>query len=106
MKYELEFTEKAKKELKALPDWLQRPVLGHALRLAESPSTLGQRVVSPPYLPGGMMSSFKHRLGKTLHHVVLFYRYTPDETALLISGIGHSALVDDPDWLPPISPKW
>jgi hypothetical protein len=72
MKYELQFTDTAKTELKTLPDWLQRPVLLHALRLADSPSTLGRRVPSPPYPPGGMMSSFKYPRGNTLHHVALF----------------------------------
>jgi hypothetical protein len=103
MKYELEFTDTAKKDLKALPDWLQRPTLLHALRLAKSPSTESRRVASPPYAPGGMMSEFRHPVGNTVHRVVLFFKYTPDETALRIFGIGYTALLtDDPDWKPPV----
>jgi hypothetical protein len=37
MKYELEFTDTAKKDLKALPDWLQRPTLLHALPFDREP---------------------------------------------------------------------
>jgi hypothetical protein len=101
MKYELEFTDTAKKELKALPEWLQRPALLHALLLAESPSILARRVPSPPYAPGGLMSGFNHPVGNTLHRVVLFFKYTPDETTIRIFAIGYTALLtDDPDWSP------
>jgi hypothetical protein len=50
-----------------------------------------------------MMSEFRHPVGNTVHRVVLFFKYTPDETALRIFGIGYTALLtDDPDWKPPV----
>ena len=48
-----------------------------------------------------MMSGFSHPMGNTLHRVELFFKYKEDESTILISGVGYTALLNDPDWVPP-----
>jgi hypothetical protein len=93
MEYEVVLTEKAERELAALPVFLQEPVESHLIVLASSPAAVARKVVSPPYPPGGMMSEFDvGPLGDTLHHVAVFFRYSQDETQIIVFAIGYSAL--------------
>ncbi len=95
MSYELRFSGTFEEDLRRLPVWLRRPVLDHARQLAEQPAAMSKRVVSPPYPPGGMMSTFSIPSGDILHHVVLFFKYTTDERAISVYAIGHTALLND-----------
>jgi hypothetical protein len=91
MEYEIYLTSKAESEFNALPVWLQGIVESHLLELAKSPSALSRRVVSPPYPPGGMMYEFSHGpIDGTLHRFAVFFRYSQDETRLVVFAIGYS----------------
>jgi hypothetical protein len=94
MAYEIRLTDDAAGTLDTLPIWLLEPVREHLSRLARSPLTLGRTVVSPPYPPiGGMMSEFDWGpADDTLHHFVFFFRYGQDETSLIVSSVGRTAL--------------
>jgi hypothetical protein len=50
------------------------------------------------------MHEFSHGpIDKSLHHFAIFFRYSQDETQLIVFAIGHTALlVDDPNWQPPL----
>jgi len=40
-----------------------------------------------------MVSEFDHGpIGDTLHHFAIFFSYSQDETTLIVTGIGHTAL--------------
>lgn len=94
MEYEIEITESAARALDKLPIWLLEPVRDHLARLARSPASWSRTVVTPPYPPiGDMMSEFDWGpADNTLHHFVFFFRYSQDETSLIVSSIGHTAL--------------
>jgi hypothetical protein len=98
MGYKLKLSDNAVGMLDSLPVWLLEPVEAHLSRLAESPSSLSRTVVSPPYPPiGGLMSEFNWGpADNTLHHFVIFFRYSQDETNLIISSIGHTRLKVEP----------
>ncbi len=97
MEYQIELSNRAQLELNSLPVWLQEVMDVHLLNLPRSPSELSRPVVSPPYPPGGMMSEFDHGpLDEVLHHFAVFFRFHPDETRLIVFGIGHTALRGDP----------
>ncbi len=94
MAYNIILSDDAVGTLDALPIWLLEPVQAHLSRLAESPTTLSRTVVSPPYPPlQGMMSELNWGpADNTLHHFVFFFQYSRDETSLMISSTGHTAL--------------
>jgi hypothetical protein len=97
MEYEVDLTEAAQGMLNRLPLWLQGAVESHLLRLGASPHTLSRTVVSPPYPPGGMMSEFNiSHEPSVLHHISVFFRYSQDETRLIVTAIGHRALYAGP----------
>ncbi len=76
-----------------MPAWLQIVVESYLLKLAEQPSALSRAVVSPPYPPGGMISEFDHGpIDGANHHVTIFFRYSQDETTLIVRAIGHTEL--------------
>jgi len=90
MQYEIKLTEEAETEFNALPLWLQGLVETHLALLALSPISQSRSVVSPPYPPGGMMSEFDSGpIDGTLHHVAVFFRFSVDETTLIVFAIGH-----------------
>jgi hypothetical protein len=100
MAYKIILSDDAVGTLDTLPIRLLEPVQAHLARLAESPLTLNRTVVSPPYPPvRGMMSEFNWGpADNTLHHFVFFFRYSQDETSLIVSSVGHTALkVEEPD---------
>jgi hypothetical protein len=53
-------------------------------------------VDSPDSLPGGMVSEFvTPPYGTALHGFAILFRYSQDETTLIIHGIGHVNLGPD-----------
>jgi hypothetical protein len=102
MRYKLKFSDKAKNDFRKLPSLVRKAAREHAEILADSPSTHGRKVASPPCPPGGMMSEFSLPIGLTLHHVVFFFKYAANETTLNINNIGYTALsADTSGWSPP-----
>ena len=93
MAYEIDLTDQAQQKLNHMPLWLQGIVESHLSRLANAPSTMSRIVVSPPYPPGGMISEFSHGpIDGFLHHVALFFRYSQDETRIVVQSIGYTLL--------------
>ncbi len=89
--YEIFLAQKAENDLAAMPPWLPKVVESWLLKLGQRPSAFSRAVVSPPFPPGGMMSEFDHGpIDGANHHVAIFFRYSQDETTLVVDGIGHT----------------
>jgi hypothetical protein len=104
MEYEPHLTDKAQLDFDRLDERFRAIVAGYIYKLAESPSHLSRRVVSPPYPPTfAMMREFDHGpVDGIIHHFTLFFRYGQDEQTIIIEGIGHLSYRDDPPaWNPP-----
>jgi hypothetical protein len=92
MSYLVDMSDHAYDKLLRLPVECQRLVVAYIERLAESTSTMSRGVVSPPYPPGGMMSGFVIPDSNAIHSFNVFFRYSSDETRLIITSIGYSNL--------------
>lgn len=89
MDYEVRLTEQAETDLAALQPWLQDAVFAHLGRLAKNPHLFSRRTVSFPYGIDGMMSEFDYGpIGNESYFFTIFYRFSLDETALIVTGIG------------------
>jgi hypothetical protein len=93
MAYEVLLAARAAASLNSLAPGLRECVETHLGRLGQSPSSVSRPVVSPPYPPGGMVYEFDYDLEPaTLHHFAVLFRYSSDESRLVVFGIGHTAL--------------
>ncbi len=99
MEYNVVLTLKAERQLDALAPSLRDVVEPRLMDLSISPTSYARRVASPPYPPGGMVFEFDYGpIGNTLHHFAIFFRYSQDETDLIVDAIGHTALaLQEPD---------
>jgi hypothetical protein len=93
MAYDVILTLKAERQFNALAPSLQEVVESRLIDLSLSPTSYARPVVSPPYPPGGVVFEFDYGpIGNTLHHFAIFFRYSQDETNLIVFAIGHTAL--------------
>ncbi len=93
MTYEVVLTDRALKMLEALDQDLRWFVESRLLDLAELPVALSRPAVSPPHPPGGIIYEFDDDSDPiTVHHFGIFFRYSSDETHLVVIAIGHTAL--------------
>jgi hypothetical protein len=99
MDYEVVLSRKAERTLSALDPTLRVKVAARLFELGKWPTQLSRPVVSPPHPPGGMVYEFSLDLmGSTLHHFAIFFLYGQNEVELIVSAIGHTALlIDDAD---------
>jgi hypothetical protein len=98
MSYEVLLVEKAEATLAALPDEFRTIVEQHLIDLAQSPVSLSRRAVFP-YPPGSQLYEFDVDYGgQDWDHFAILFRYSQDETSLVVIGIGHSKLRrEDPE---------
>ena len=89
MTYRIEFSTKAEEDFLRLDGRLQNAIEAGLYRLAESPTRLSQPSVCPPYPAGCQMYEFQSDLDTELHVFVILFKYSVDEQALWILGIGH-----------------
>lgn len=89
MGFEIKLTAHANERLLGFPPHLRNFVEDHLRRLGASPGSLSRLAASPPHPPGGMISEADYVVGAEWHHISIFYRYSQDETALIVVAIGH-----------------
>jgi hypothetical protein len=91
MDYEIRLTDEAECHFIRMPEWVQRLTDGYLRELAHSPSSESRTVVSPPYpVSGGMVAETDlGPIDGTIYHITVFFRYSQDETTLIVTGIGH-----------------
>ncbi len=88
MSYIVQLTDQAQADLAALPSHLQRFLETRFIELSESPSRKSRRSVSPPYPPNVMLCEVDYRVGSERWHFAVFFRYSQDETSLIVRSIG------------------
>jgi hypothetical protein len=98
--YDSYLPDSVRDKLYSLAPPLRAAVEARLEELEVSPSRWSRPTVSPPYLAGGMMSELDCEPGDGLiHHFVIFFRFSRDETKIIVSGIGHTRFDSDPpDW--------
>jgi hypothetical protein len=94
MEYEVFLLESAHRDFLNLPMWLQGVVERHLERLGRSPRSYSRRSITPPHPPSFMWSELIHGPidGKT-HHISIFFRYSQDETKLIVHWIGYQSVL-------------
>jgi hypothetical protein len=95
MSYEIELTAKAAERLSALEVEFGYFIRTHLVILGDRPTSVARRVVSPPYPPGGMIDEFDYWEPDFRHHFTVFFRYSKDETRLIVTFIGYTAYERD-----------
>jgi hypothetical protein len=92
MEYDVVLLSNAERHLNSLPIWLQAVMESRLEELSRSPIACARPVPSPPYPPGGMIFEFDHGpIEGTLHHIAIFFRFSQDETKLIVHSIGHTS---------------
>ena len=85
--------DEAGRRLRKYPPDVRACVARHVRRLAENPTGLSHRAPSPPYRPGeAQIYEFKCRETTPAYAVVVFFRYSQDETAIVIEAFTFTAL--------------
>lgn len=95
MSYRIILSPKAEDQLAALESPLQNAVEAQLRRLAENPTGLSRRSVTPPWPPDCQLYEFGHELDRRRHHFAVLFRYGVDEETLFVLGIGHVRYRDD-----------
>ena len=86
-------SEEAGRRLRKYPPDVRACVLRHVRELAANPTGLSHRAPSPPYRPGeAQIGEFKCRETSTPYAVVAFFRYSQDETTIVIEAFTFTAL--------------
>ena len=101
--YDAYLLDSARDKLNSLAPLLRAAVEDRLEELEVSPSRWSRPTVSPPYPPGGMMSELDHESEDGfIHHFSICYRFSQDETRIIVRFIGHTRFNSDPpDWNPP-----
>ena len=88
--YDIALSPQAEEDLARLPPPLQQYVERQLMRLAADPLSLGRRSVSPPYPPRCQLFQPSPVLynGRP-HEFTVLFRFSVDETALEVVGVGH-----------------
>ena len=87
MRYEIRLTEQAEGDLAALPPHIQQFLELRLVELSESPSRVSRRSVSPPYPPDVMLFEFDYLIAGEHWYFTVFFRYSQDETTLIVRDI-------------------
>jgi hypothetical protein len=88
MSYVVQLTDQAQADLAALPSHLQQFLEARLVELSGSPSRKSRRSVSPPYPPDVMLYEVDYHVAGERWHFTVFFRYSQDETSLIVRGIG------------------
>lgn len=96
MSYRLRYSERAIGQFVELPPEFVDVVEENLRALAVSPTSLSERIASPPFAPRGQLFHF-HAIGAggTPWFFTVIFRYSQDETALHILSITWRELIDE-----------
>jgi hypothetical protein len=96
MSYQLSYSDRAIGQIDELPDEFLDVVEQNLRALAVSPTSLSERIASPPFASRGQLFHF-HALGVggTSWFFTVIFCYSQDETALHILSITWRELIDE-----------
>ena len=92
MSYEVQLSDRAAKDLAGLPSHMQHFLEARLNELGESPSALSRPTVSPPFPPNFMLYEVDYDVAGERWHFSIHFRYSRDETSLMVAGIGAQRL--------------
>ncbi|MEM6552643.1 MAG: type II toxin-antitoxin system RelE/ParE family toxin [Planctomycetota bacterium] len=89
MSYVPELSDRAVDDLKRLDENLRSAAIDAIYELCEAPVLLSRPASTPPYPPGFQCYEVQVRVADIRYQITVLFKYSDDETSLLIYRIGH-----------------
>ncbi len=90
MAYRIELQDAAKTKILNFEAGIQKEIIGHLYRLAETPTQFSRPSVTPPHPTGFQVFEFDVVRNPLKIHYTVFFKYGADEATLFVSDIGHT----------------